>query len=114
MLENQLIGDQNLKYKEASDFLSKLDPDWEALIKKKGIFSPSLNNDLEPYQSLIKSVIFQQVHPKAGNAIFKRFLLKFNNVWVGADPDCNLIGGIYAQGTYNYFLCGINFGVFVR
>ena len=79
MLENPLIGDQNLKYKEASDFLSKLDPDWEALIKKKGIFSPSLNNDLEPYQSLIKSVIFQQVHPKAGNAIFKRFLLKFNN-----------------------------------
>ena len=36
MQENLLIGDQNIKYKEASDFLSKLDPDWESLIKKRG------------------------------------------------------------------------------
>jgi DNA-3-methyladenine glycosylase II len=79
MQVNPLIGDQNSKYKEASDFLSKIDADWEILIKKIGVFSPKISHDLEPYQSLIKSVIFQQLHPKAGNAIFERFLLIFNN-----------------------------------
>ena len=79
MQENLLIGDRNIKHKEASDFLSKIDSDWEILIKKIGVFSPKLSHDLEPYQSLIKSVIFQQLHPKAGSAIFKRFLLIFNN-----------------------------------
>ena len=79
MQENLLIGNQNIKYKEASDFLSKLDSDWESLIKKKGVCSLKISHNLEPYQSLIKSVIFQQLHPKAGNAIFGRFLLIFNN-----------------------------------
>ena len=79
MQENLLIGDRNIKHKEASDFLSKIDSDWEILIKKIGVFSPKISHDLEPYQSLIKSVIFQQLHPKAGSAIFKRFLLIFNN-----------------------------------
>ncbi|MDB4040567.1 DNA-3-methyladenine glycosylase 2 family protein [Methylophilaceae bacterium] len=79
MQVNPLIGDRNSKYKEASDFLSKIDADWETLIKKIGGFSPKIGHDLEPYQSLIKSVIFQQLHPKAGNAIFERFLMIFNN-----------------------------------
>ena len=79
MQENLLIGDRNIKHKEASDFLSKIDSDWEILIKKIGVFSPKISHDLEPYQSLIKSVIFQQLYPKAGSAIFKRFLLIFNN-----------------------------------
>ena len=79
MQVNPLIGDRNSKYKEASDFLSKIDADWEILVKKIGIFSPKISHDLEPYQSLIKSVIFQQLHPKAGNAIFERFLMIFNN-----------------------------------
>ena len=79
MQVNPLIGDQNSQYKEASDFLSKIDADWEILVKKIGIFSPKISHDLEPYQSLIKSVIFQQLHPKAGNAIFERFLMIFNN-----------------------------------
>ena len=79
MQESPLIGDRNIKHKEASDFLSKIDSDWEILIKKIGVFSPKISHDLEPYQSLIKSVIFQQLHPKAGSAIFKRFLLIFNN-----------------------------------
>ena len=82
-----LIGDQNIKYKEASNFLSKLDSDWESLIKKKGGCSFKISHNLEPYQSLIKSVIFQQLHPKAGNAIFRRFLLIFNNKF----PDDNSI-----------------------
>ena len=79
MQEKLLIGDQSIRYKKASDFLSKLDPDWESLVKKRGAFSLKISQDLEPYQSLIKSVIFQQLHPKSGNAIFSRFLLIFKN-----------------------------------
>lgn len=79
MQENLLIGNQNIKYKKASDFLSKLDSDWECLIKKRGVFNPKISSDLEPYQSLIKSVIYQQLHPNAGDAIFARFLLIFDN-----------------------------------
>ena len=37
MQENPLIGDRNIKHKEASDFLSKIDSDWEILIKKIGV-----------------------------------------------------------------------------
>jgi len=79
MQENLLIGDQSIKFKEASDFLSKLDPDWESLIKRRGSFRLKISQGIEPYQSLIKSVIFQQLHPKAGKAIFARFLLIFDN-----------------------------------
>ena len=81
MQENLLIGNQKkiIKCKEASNFLSQLDSDWGSLIKKRGNFILKISHDLEPYQSLIKSVIFQQLNPKAGNAIFGRFLLIFNN-----------------------------------
>ena len=82
MRENLLIGD---KYKEASDFLSKLDSDWKNLIKKNGPCNIKISFRLEPYQSLIKSVIFQQLHPRAGNAIFNRFLILFNNKFPDAE-----------------------------
>ena len=78
MQENLLIGNKQ-KYEEASDFLSKIDSDWKNLVKRKGPCDIKISNNLEPYQSLIKSVIFQQLHPKAGNAILKRFLEIFDN-----------------------------------
>ena len=96
-----LIGDQNIKYKEASNFLSKLDSDWESLIKKKGGCSFKISHNLEPYQSLIKSVIFQQLHPKAGNAIFRRFLLIFNNKF----PDDK---SILERSTIEIKSCGLS------
>ena len=78
MQENLLIGNKQ-KYEEASDFLSKIDSDWKNLVKRKGPCDIKISNNLEPYQSLIKSVIFQQLHPKAGNAILKRFLKIFDD-----------------------------------
>ena len=101
MQENLLIGDQNTRYKEASAFLSKLDHDWESLIKKKGVFNLKISHDLEPYQSLIKSVIFQQLHPQAGNAIFERFLLIFNNIF----PDDK---SILAKSSVEIKACGLS------
>ncbi len=79
MRENPLIGNRKNEYQKASLFLSNLDRDWEALITKVGECNLKLSHELKPYQALIKSVIFQQLHPTAGNAIFKRFLLSFNN-----------------------------------
>ena len=78
MQENLLTGNKYI-YKEASDFLSKIDSDWKNLVKRKGPCDIKISNNLEPYQSLIKSVIFQQLHPKAGNAILKRFLKIFDD-----------------------------------
>ena len=78
MQENLLTGNKHI-YKEASDFLSKIDSDWKNLVKRKGPCNIKISNNLEPYQSLIKSVIFQQLHPKAGNAIFERFLEIFDD-----------------------------------
>jgi DNA-3-methyladenine glycosylase II len=101
MQENLLIGDQNTRYKEASAFLSKLDHDWESLIKKKGGFNLKISHDLEPYQSLIKSVIFQQLHPQAGNTIFERFLLMFNNIF----PDDK---SILTKSSVEIKACGLS------
>ena len=78
MQENLLTGNKHI-FKEASDFLSKIDSDWKNLVKRKGPCDIKITNNLEPYQSLIKSVIFQQLHPKAGNAILKRFLKIFDD-----------------------------------
>jgi DNA-3-methyladenine glycosylase II len=101
MQENLLIGDQNTRYEEASAFLSKLDHDWESLIKKKGGFNLKISHDLEPYQSLIKSVIFQQLHPQAGNTIFERFLLMFNNIF----PDDK---SILTKSSVEIKACGLS------
>ncbi|MDC0182983.1 DNA-3-methyladenine glycosylase 2 family protein [Nitrosomonadales bacterium] len=78
MQENLLTGNKHI-YEEASDFLSKIDSDWKNLVKRKGPCNIKISSNLEPYQSLIKSVIFQQLHPKAGNAILERFLEIFND-----------------------------------
>jgi DNA-3-methyladenine glycosylase II len=101
MQGNPLIGNRNIKNKEASDFLCKLDSDWESLIKKKGGFNLKISHDLEPYQSLIKSVIFQQLHPQAGNTIFERFLLMFNNIF----PDDK---SILTKSSVEIKACGLS------
>ena len=101
MQENPLIGSLNIKYKEASTFLSKIDSDWERLIKKRGAVNIKISHNLEPYQSLIKSVIFQQLHPKAGSAIFGRFLLIFNNKF----PDDK---SILERSTIEIKSCGLS------
>ena len=101
MQENLLIGSLNIKYKKASTFLSRIDSDWEKLIKKRGVVNIKISHNLEPYQSLIKSVIFQQLHPKAGSAIFGRFLLIFNNKF----PDDK---SILERSTIEIKSCGLS------
>jgi DNA-3-methyladenine glycosylase II len=63
------------KHQPATVFLANLDADWEQLIATVG--ACTLDNEAEtklnPYQSLVQAVAYQQLHGKAGDAIFARF-----------------------------------------
>jgi DNA-3-methyladenine glycosylase II len=60
---------------QATEFLSAIDADWATLIATVG--ACTLDNETEtklnPYQSLVQAVAYQQLHGKAGDAIFARF-----------------------------------------
>jgi DNA-3-methyladenine glycosylase II len=62
-------------YAEATQFLSAIDDDWAQLISTVG--ACTLNSETEPklnpYQALVQAVAYQQLHGKAGDAIFARF-----------------------------------------
>ncbi|MGQ0443157.1 MAG: DNA-3-methyladenine glycosylase family protein [Methylophilaceae bacterium] len=60
-------------YYQASQFLTKLDTDWAHLIETVGPCTFKTDSD-EPYAALISAVAYQQLHPKAGNAILARLL----------------------------------------
>lgn len=70
------ISDHSLK--KSIKFLSSLDSDWETLIQKVG---PCLLKPYQrpPYEFLLKTIAFQQLHAKAAEAIFQRFLFHFNH-----------------------------------
>lgn len=61
-------------HKIATDFLANIDADWAQLIKTVGVctFVPELEE--APYASLVSAIAYQQLHPKAGDAILARFL----------------------------------------
>ncbi len=63
------------KYQPASQFLSAIDADWANLIATVG--ACTLHTETEPklniYESLVQAVAYQQLHGKAGDAIFARF-----------------------------------------
>ena len=79
MRENLLSGNHQRKCIEGSKFLSSLDPDWNLLVSSVGPCKINLSIELEPYQALIKSVIFQQLRPTSATAIFNRFKQNFDN-----------------------------------
>ena len=78
MQESILIGSEEL-CQEGAAFLSLLDDDWNNLISQIGTCTLKADQNLPPYQALIKSVIYQQLHPKAANAILGKFLKLFND-----------------------------------
>jgi DNA-3-methyladenine glycosylase II len=59
-------------------FLSRLDKDWENLIKKVGSCHLKISSELSPYESLLKTIAYQQLHAKAAETIFQKFLSQFN------------------------------------
>lgn len=62
-------------YAEASQFLSAVDNDWAQLIDTVGActFETETEPTLNIYEALVKAVAYQQLHGKAGDAIFARF-----------------------------------------
>ena len=63
----------------ASQFLSQIDDDWAQLVGMVGECNFEQRQDNEPYEALIRAVAYQQLHGKAGDAIFKRFLTIYND-----------------------------------
>jgi len=59
----------------ACTLLSKRDGRLKALIKKFGV--PDIAPGGNPYEALVRSIIFQQISGKAARAIFTRFLAVF-------------------------------------
>ncbi len=65
-------------YAEAIQFLNNIDADWAQLINTVGACTLTAETELSPYQALVKAVAYQQLHGKAGNAIFARFKTHFS------------------------------------
>ncbi|HEU5462460.1 MAG TPA: DNA-3-methyladenine glycosylase [Nitrososphaeraceae archaeon] len=62
---------------DAIQYLCKADSNIEKIIKIVGKYSIKIRND--PFQSLIESIIYQQLAGKAANAIYNRFLNYYDN-----------------------------------
>ena len=99
MQESILIGSEEL-CQEGATFLSLLDDDWNNLISQIGACTLKADQNLPPYQALVKSVIYQQLHPKAANTILGKFLKLFN----GSFPTANNIFEI----KYQLKECGLS------
>ncbi len=67
-------------YAQATQFLSAIDADWAQLIRTVGActLDAEAESELNPYQALVQAVAYQQLHGKAGDAIFTRFKNLFN------------------------------------
>ena len=68
-------------YQAATEFLSALDDDWAALIATVGACTFETRPEREPFQALVRSVAYQQLHGKAGDAIIKRFLAIYDDAF---------------------------------
>ena len=76
-------------YAQATQFLSAIDDDWAQLISTVGACTLNTETEpkLNPYQALVQAVAYQQLHGKAGDAIFARF----KNLFGGFPPPEQLI-----------------------
>jgi DNA-3-methyladenine glycosylase II len=61
------------QHQPASEFLSRIDTDWSQLIAHVGACTLTADQR-SPYSALIRAIAYQQLHPKAGDAILGRFL----------------------------------------
>jgi DNA-3-methyladenine glycosylase II len=63
----------------ATTHLAACDPAWFALISKVGPCRMEQKSEREPYQALVRSVAYQQIHGRAAAAILGRFIALFPN-----------------------------------
>lgn len=60
--------------KVAAEFLGGSDADWARLVEAIGPCGLSVHVTREPYEALVRSIAFQQIHGRAAEAILGRFL----------------------------------------
>lgn len=67
-------------YAKAIQFLSNIDADWAQLINTVGACTLAVETEpeLSPYEALVQAVAYQQLHGKAGDAIFAKFKTHFS------------------------------------
>ena len=65
----------------ASTYLANLDADWAALVADVGPCVFPAVGDREPYEALVRAVAYQQLHPKAGDAILARLLAHYQGMF---------------------------------
>ncbi|CAG8868070.1 hypothetical protein PS627_02832 [Pseudomonas fluorescens] len=67
-------------FEEATRFLATLDPDWARHIATIGPCLHRATPGREPYEALVRAIAYQQLHPRAGDAILGRMLALFPEV----------------------------------
>jgi DNA-3-methyladenine glycosylase II len=72
---------QKTQYNLASQFLSKLDADWAALVQQIGPCTLQTKTEREPYEALARAVAYQQLSTKVGDVILQRFIAQFGGVF---------------------------------
>ena len=68
-------------HQHATQSLSNIDADWAQLIETVGVCTFTPEHKEEPYASLISAIAYQQLHPKAGDAILARMLALYANTF---------------------------------
>jgi DNA-3-methyladenine glycosylase II len=61
-------------YRDASAFLAGIDPDWARLVESVGPCRLQPKPAREPYETLVRTVAYQQISTKAGDTVLGRFL----------------------------------------
>lgn len=74
------------KLLQATNHLASVDTDWAWLIATVGTCTFETKPEREPYEALVQAVAYQQLHPKAGDAILARFIQHFDVNSVGNFP----------------------------
>ena len=64
-------------YRDASDYLAALDPDWARHIAAIGPCLHHATPGREPYEALVRAIAYQQLHARAAEAILGRMLALF-------------------------------------
>jgi len=64
-------------YRAAAKFLTTLDDDWAAHIRRIGPCRHETKPAREPYEALVRAIAYQQLHARAGDAILGRMLALF-------------------------------------
>jgi len=88
-----LIDAEPVAYRQAVEYLSGLDADWARHIAAVGPCRHRTTPGREPFEALVRSVAYQQLHARAGDAILGRLLALFGpgvfptpNQLLAADP----------------------------